>query len=633
MNISSHWNGVIAGQASKRLVKRMALASLFVLPTTALNAFTEGEGTEDDPFIVTSSDSTLDVSSYYLANRSINFGTTPFYVGYKTTDNFLTISGSGVTVEDDDAYIGYQTGSMGSVTVTDGAAWNSSYVYIGQNGKGTLTVKGSGSRLTGNISIGSIGSGTLNILSGGITNSPSFCYIGGGDSSTNGELTGAATVSGANSSWTVLENLCIGYRNAGTLNIENGGCVSDISGLISCFYWSSGSSVTVAGHNSAWLNSDLLVVGDDYDDASLYINDGGLVTCDDCYIGQGSNNSLAIVSGDDSSLACSGDLAISYLYGSSNALLVNNGGKVINVKGYVGRANSSGIVTINGADSSWTNSGILYIGYDSSSGTLRIENGASVSCVGSNIGSDRYDHNNGNYADCLSLIGEGSLFHDSGALSLGVGTTSEINLCDGSMLVTDSSPTIGDYGAIYFSGGCWAVSGKTTAKAAVAGYNIKVFNGSEWVAATASDLTATYYDGTSNIWADSALYSAFGSKIDLTGYTIITGGSSYLGWSDCGAPVDGWNNSSWYGWLYADTSFGNWIYQGNHGWQYVWDAGDHGAYVYDSATGDWWFTSKSFYPYIYDYSVSGWLFYHDGATPDREFWDYNSGSLIGESSL
>jgi autotransporter-associated beta strand protein len=239
----------------------------------------------------------------------------------------------------------------------------------------------------------------------------------------------------------------------------------------------------------------------------------------------------------------------------------------------------------------------------------------------------------GNAGNDATFVIESGAVATCADMNVGVNGSGVLALEDNAMLVTDNTVTIGNNGAIHLSGGYWAIKGETTAAATATGYSIKVYNGAAWVAATASDLRATYYDGTTNVWSSSSLYSTYGSKIDLTGYTVVTDTSSFLSWSDCGVPVNGWNDSSWYGWFCFDTSFGNWIYQQYHGWQYIFAAGNGVIYPYDVATGSWWFTSEGYYPYIYDYEASTWLYYVGGTTPNRTFWSYKVNGEVSESSL
>ena len=63
----------------------------------------------------------------------------------------------------------------------------------------------------------------------------------------------------------------------------------------------------------------------------------------------------------------------------NGTLTIRNGGAVSNGYGFIGSdSGSTGAATVDGAGSTWTNSADLYVGY-SGSGTLTIRNGGTVS--------------------------------------------------------------------------------------------------------------------------------------------------------------------------------------------------------------------------------------------------------------
>jgi len=69
-------------------------------------------------------------------------------------------------------------------------------------------------------------------------------------------------------------------------------------------------------------------------------------------------------------------------HSKDGTLSITNGGKVIGHSGYIGKNTSTtGIVTVDGAGSTWASSGDLYVGHDGI-GELRISNGGHVSVGG-----------------------------------------------------------------------------------------------------------------------------------------------------------------------------------------------------------------------------------------------------------
>ncbi|MDY7009679.1 MAG: hypothetical protein SVV80_02870 [Planctomycetota bacterium] len=182
--------------------------------------------------------------------------------------------------------------------------------------------------------------------SGDVDPTDPLWWIGGGDSSTNayigktaaGSVTvnlgsdlrssygyigydagaiGVVTVDGSGSTWTNSGDsdyslLYVGYEGQGTLNITNGGAVSNIS--------------------------------DDYSDT--------LIGCGTGSIGE------VTVDGNGSTLACWGGYGRIYVgaFGGTGELNITDGGSVSNITGLIGRwPGSTGIVTVDGSGSTWTN--------------------------------------------------------------------------------------------------------------------------------------------------------------------------------------------------------------------------------------------------------------------------------------
>ena len=138
-------------------------------------------------------------------------------------------------------------------------------------------------------------------------------------------------MTGANISIGCRGNGTLASGGTGTLVISNGGSVSGTNGHISSGAGSTG-SVTVSGAYSTWTNTDTLFVGSD-GTGTLTINKGGSVANSDGYIGYSDPS----------------------VVGYGNA--------------------SSGTASVNGANSTWTNSGTLYVGYTAGTGASRLSIG------------------------------------------------------------------------------------------------------------------------------------------------------------------------------------------------------------------------------------------------------------------
>ncbi|MDO8837501.1 MAG: autotransporter domain-containing protein [Parvibaculum sp.] len=240
---------------------------------------------------------------------------------------------------------------------------------------GTVEVDGAGSTwaIGNTLYVGNSGTGTLNVTNGGAVSNHN------GAIGTTATGSGTATIDGAGSTWTNSGQLTIGELGAGILDIASGGVVSNTFAIIANQAGSSG-DVTVDGTGSEWNFSSNLAVGNS-GDATLAISGGGAVSNVDGLVGYFAAGSSAVtVDGADSAWTNSGELYIGVWGGAT--LDIADGGSVSNTTGYVGRhATGAGEVTVTGAGSAWTNSGQLYVG-NSGAGTLDISDGGTVEVAG-----------------------------------------------------------------------------------------------------------------------------------------------------------------------------------------------------------------------------------------------------------
>ncbi|MGM4920306.1 autotransporter domain-containing protein [Tardiphaga sp. 813_E8_N1_3] len=297
----------------------------------------------------------------------------------------------------------------GTLTIQNGGAVSSSAGVLGfaAGSTGTATVDGAGSSWTnsGNLFLGNGGTGTLTIRNGGaVSNGTSFIGYRVGS-------TGTATVDGVGSSWANSTNLFVGYYGTGTLTIQNGGAVSNIDGVLGNNVGSTGTA-TVDGAGSAWTNSGNFFVGNS-GTGTLTIQNGGAVSNIVGVLGfNAGSTGTATVDGAGSAWSNSGDLRVGD--SGTGTLMIQNGGAVSNVIGWIGNnVGSTGTATVDGAGSSWTNSGSLYVG-NGGAGTLTIQNGGTVSNGG--IGSLGY---NSGSTGTATVDGASSTWTNSGSLYVG----------------------------------------------------------------------------------------------------------------------------------------------------------------------------------------------------------------------
>lgn len=163
----------------------------------------------------------------------------------------------------------------GVAAITNGGALDSTSTVasiadgIGSNGQVTAFGSDTEWNNTGDLSVGEVGDGTLNVDAGGqVTNTSA--RIGNQISGT-----GLVTVSGAGSQWNNSEDLQIGVEGTGTLTVQAAGEVTSNVGNIGAL--SSGAGIAnITGSGSQWINSFALVGNRGH--GTLNIEDGGLVS-------------------------------------------------------------------------------------------------------------------------------------------------------------------------------------------------------------------------------------------------------------------------------------------------------------------------------------------------------------------
>jgi T5SS/PEP-CTERM-associated repeat protein/autotransporter-associated beta strand protein len=306
-----------------------------------------------------------------------------------TGDGLLTIS-NGATATATIVAAGNDTGLTGTILLTGAGSSlttvpNVNYVgnvYAGYTSDGAITVQ-DGASLTaaGALRVGwADGStGTVNVESGSTATSAN------GVIGYESNATGTVTVTGSGSTWTNNDEIVVGWSGTGTMTVEAGATVTNAHEGTVGYQAGSHGTVTVTGPGSTWTNGGELVVGWS-GTGEMTISDGGKVTNTNGFLGARDGGSgTATVTGAGSTWESSGQLILGY--GASTGLLtIENGGKVINSDGRIGlSANSTGTVTVTGANSTLTDNGaILRVGYDGT-GTLTIAEGGQVT-IGTETG-------------------------------------------------------------------------------------------------------------------------------------------------------------------------------------------------------------------------------------------------------
>jgi outer membrane autotransporter protein len=296
----------------------------------------------------------------------------------------------GSTLKSFQTILGENAGSSGTVYVREGSTWDvryGDYIFeIGRRGTGRLFIEG-GSQLLSEAS--QIGSGSQAFITGG------------------------------GSEWSITEDQTIGsqFNVNGRLEVADGGSLSatghvDVQLGGSMTVKGLGAEVVTGGH--LWVYSDRYGTGN----STLTIENGATVQSHEgsVWSRDGARSTATVTGpgslwsvGDSGSPESPGDLNIGTVgFGS---LLIEKGGSVVNLGiARLGQVEGSeGRVTVNGQGSSLSTSGLAIgqlpnspIAIKAGSGTLRVEQGASVDADYTNIGAS--DGSNGT----VTVTGSGS---------------------------------------------------------------------------------------------------------------------------------------------------------------------------------------------------------------------------------
>jgi outer membrane autotransporter protein len=319
-----------------------------------------------------------------------------------------------------------------------------------------------------------------------------------------------------------FDNVIVGNTGTGTLTIEGGGAMSDLTGNIGSEPGSTG-TVTVTGTGSSWTNSQTLTIG--FDGAgTLTISDGGAVSNDVGFIGRiAGSTGTATVTGANSTWTSSGNLIVGN-QGTGTLTIADGGAVSNNGTGFIG-SGGAGTVTVTGAGSTWTNSGFLLVG-DEGAGSLTIESGGVVSNTVGVIGSD--DGGTGT----VTVTGAGSTWTNSSSLTVGNLGTGTLTIADGGTVNANHLPVFiasesGSTGTLNIgaaAGDTAMAAGTLNASTLTFGNGTGTLNFNHTNAAYDFDTailgTATLNQiaGVTNLTADS---SGFTGDINVTGGTLV----------------------------------------------------------------------------------------------------------------
>ena len=477
-------------------------------------------------------------------------------VGNITSNNQLVVQNFGTLLTNvNELVVGFD-GSSNSLVISNGGSAVNTFGYIGiatNSSNNSVLVTGEDSDLlnSGNFYVGDSGSSNSLVISNGGSVVNTIGFIGTATTSSNNSV----LVAGTNSRWTNNSGLFVGQDgSSNSLVISNGGSVVNTFGVIGAASTSSNNSVLVTGTNSngdrsTWTNSADLNVGYNGDSNSLVVSDGGAVNASIIYAGfqPGANHNQVIV-GSNSTITTTGLFDIGHL-GSSNSLVITNGGDV--VIGANGSPGGSSIgsfapgvgnsVEVTGPGSTLSNAGIFYVGFVGTDGLLTVSNQGSFNTDNLTVG-NAGDSNRVVIADGGNVlvrsnlvisalagatdnsvsINSGQLTVTNGTLNVGAGGLGTLNVSGGTVRVSNLVATNGANSVINFTGGTIVSSGTTISNAVDFLIGGTSGSGAEFVAQGGTHLIRQ------NLWVGD---NGSGNRLIISNGGTVANADGYIGYA------------------------------------------------------------------------------------------------------
>jgi fibronectin-binding autotransporter adhesin len=354
----------------------------------------------------------------------------------------------------------------GTLTVQNGATGGSQNIVLGQNtgGSGTFVAQGTGTIWTntgGNIVVGQDGQGDFEVKAGAIVNSNGVFSV-----APDSGATGTALITGANSHLTAT-NGRIGDLGTGAMTIAAGGLFTGTATFVVGNSAGGTGTLTITDTNSKIdLGTNSIAIGPS-GHGTVNLQNGATATTGAVVLGDTGGVGALTVTGTGSAWTASGETDVG---GSGQGALHLAAGGVFSVGTILKAgidAGSTGLVSVDGANSHLTVAGIATIGV-SGTGSLAISNGgladsngdAVIGDVGGSTGTvtvananskwDLHGHTLaiGNHGTgTLAVSDAATLLSDGTSLGAFAGATGTATIQDAGSTWTDTgSLAVGDAG-------------------------------------------------------------------------------------------------------------------------------------------------------------------------------------------
>lgn len=311
-------------------------------------------------------------------------------------------------------------------------------------------------------------------------------------------------MSGAGSRWQVGTLLDIGTNGPATMVVSDGGVVASQSGNIN----DSIGVVEITGTNSRWDNAETLQIGSFYasvgSNSTLNITNGGVVTDSFGYVGAGKDATGRVnISGTDSAWQNSNSLVIGN--NGNGSIVVSDGGSLTSSGSYIGYvAGSKGDVLVTGVNSNWVNTGDIRFGEFGGNASLTINNSGTVQTDNLTIAKDATSTGVLNIGSAANYTASSAGYINTSLITLGSGDSSIVfNHIDTDYQFNSAiagSGKVAVYSGMTVLNGVNTYSGTTTINAGTlkAGAASGFSAASEYIVETAGELDLAGFDQTLN---------------------------------------------------------------------------------------------------------------------------------------
>ncbi|MCC7519822.1 MAG: PEP-CTERM sorting domain-containing protein [Verrucomicrobiae bacterium] len=240
-------------------------------------------------------------SNHFFAHQYKGKDINLYYASQGSANNFSTNAAAFTGIASfsllPNLYYFQPQGTIGDVYVGDGTVQSGpkigSYMVvtplITANGDTPSPSPARGPWNAGSLTVGNTADGSLTIAGGGSVYSTQTTV------GNNAGVTGAVTVTGAGSDWSISSDLFVGQNGAGNLTVSAGGRVSDVNGHVGANVGSTG-TVLITGTNSTWSNTGDLHIGQN-GTGSLTVSNGGAVSVAGALTVHGAGDSLTLANG------------------------------------------------------------------------------------------------------------------------------------------------------------------------------------------------------------------------------------------------------------------------------------------------------------------------------------------------